>query len=398
MIPLNTFHKFLVGQKEMKINKTQYRICTKTVMDTSDPSITFDADGISNHYWDFHKNVKPNWHTGSKGSSMLEQMVDQIKKSSRGNDFDCIMGLSGGADSSYMLHKMVRDFGLKPLVFHVDGGWNSEIAVNNINNVVEKLGLDLYTEVINWEEMKNFQLAMFKSGVPHLDIPQDMAFIGVLYRFAEKYGIKHIMNGGNISTECVLMPLEILYWGTDMAQIKDILSRYGTQAMNTYPFSSVLYHKLYLRYLKGVKVYKPLNYMTYLKRDAMLELEREYGWKPYPQKHFESRFTRFFESYWLPTRFGYDMRRNQFSSLILTGQMCRDEALAELQKPTFDAFSIDQEFSYIATKLGITADELHEYHSIPKKFYWNYKNRHNLFKFGETMLNFISGVRRGGAF
>jgi glycosyltransferase involved in cell wall biosynthesis len=231
------------------------QICAKTVMDTSDPSIIFDQNGISNHYWDFQNVVKKSWHTGPEGRAMLEKTVARLKRAGKGRDFDCIMGLSGGADSSYMLHKMVTEFGLRPLVFHVDGGWNSEIAVSNINSLIDKLGLDLYTEVINWEEMRDFQLAMFKSGVPHLDIPQDMAFIGVLYKFAEKHGIKDILNGGNISTECVLVPLEILYWGTDMAQVRDILSRHGTMPMRTYPFCSIFYHKIYLRFFRGVKVH-----------------------------------------------------------------------------------------------------------------------------------------------
>lgn len=375
-----------------------YQICTRTVMDSTDTTITFDRDGICNHYWDFHNNVKSKWLTGPEGRLKLERVVESIRKEGVGRDFDCIMGLSGGADSSYMLHKMVTEYGLRPLVFHVDGGWNSEIAVSNINGLVEKLGLDLYTEVINWEEMRDFQLAMFKSGVPHIDIPQDMAFIGVLYKFAEKYGIKHILNGGNISTECVLMPLEILYWGTDMAQIRDILSRYGTVPMQTYPFSSILYHKLYLRYIRGIKVHKPLNFMPYIKKDAMSEMALTYGWKPYPQKHFESRFTRFFEGYWLPTRFGYDMRRNQYSSLILTEQMTRDAALSQLEKPPYDPGTIEQEFNYIATKLDISVDELRSYHEMPKKYYWNYRNQQRIFEWGERILNVLSGARRGGAY
>lgn len=374
-----------------------YQICTKTIMDTTDPSIKFDSQGICNHYWEFQNFIKPKWNTDLKGRTQLRNMVKAIKDSGKGRDFDCLIGLSGGADSSYMLHKMVTYYGLRPLVFHVDGGWNSEIAVSNINNLIDKLELDLYTEVVNWDEMRNFQLAMFEAGVPHLDVPQDMAFIGVLYKFAAKYGIKYILNGGNISTECVQVPLDILYWGTDMRHIKDILGQYGTVPMDTFPFSDIFYHKLYLRFFRGVKVIKPLNFMPYVKKDAMAELERTYGWKPYPQKHFESRFTRFFEGYWLPTRFGYDMRRNQFSSLILTGQMSREEALAEMEKMPYDSATIDKEFSYIATKLGIETDELRRYHELPKKFYWHYKNREKLFHLGEKVLGFITGARRGGA-
>ena len=196
----------------MKKLAQKYRICRKTVMDTSDPGITFDDDGISNHYWEYHNFIKHNWYQGDDGKRKLSSMIEKIQESGKGKDFDCILGLSGGLDSSYMLHKVVTEYNLRPLVFHVDGGWDTEIAVNNINCLVDKLSLDLYTEVIDWEEMRDFQLAMFKSGVPHLDVPQDMAFISVLYKFAKREGIKYILNGGNISTESVLMPLEILYW------------------------------------------------------------------------------------------------------------------------------------------------------------------------------------------
>lgn len=374
-----------------------YQICTKTVMDTSDPGITFDADGISNHYHDFHNNVKPNWHPNERGRRMLEQKVSEIQDAGRGKEFDCLLGLSGGVDSSYMLHTMVTQFGLRPLVFHVDGGWNSELAVHNIHVLIDKLGLDLYTEVINWEEMRDFQLAWFKSGVPHIDIPQDHAFIAVLYKFAEKYGIKYILNGGNISTECVANPLQFFYWGTDILQIREIIKRFGTIPMKSYPFSSVFRHKGYLRFIKGVKVVKPLNLVPYTKSAAAALLEKEYGWKPYPQKHFESRFTRFFEGYWLPTRFGFDVRRVQFSSLIMTGQMTREDALLELEKPSYDQEIIQQDFEYVATKLRITTDELRRYHEMPKKFYWDYSNRQSIFNFAEKVLNTLGLARRGGA-
>ncbi len=375
-----------------------YQLCTRTVLDSSYPGITFDAEGVCNFVADFNEYVKPHWHIGPEGRSHLESMVEKIKESGKGRDFDCIMGLSGGADSSYMLHVMVTKFGLRPLIFHVDGGWNSELAVANINCLIDKLRLDLFTEVINWEEMRDFQLAMFKSGVPHLDIPQDMAFVGVLYKFAQQHGIKYILNGGNISTECVRRPLEIIYWGTDMAQIRDILSQYGTVPMPTYPFSSIFYHKIYLRYLRGVKVFKPLNYMPYIKQDAMQLMEQQYGWKPYPQKHFESRFTRFFEGYWLPTRFGFDMRRVDLSSLILTGQMSRDEALAKLDTSPYALDLIKQDFDYIAAKLGISSDELRGYHEMPQKFYWDYRNQRRIFELGEWVLSRLAGTRRGGAF
>ena len=371
----------------------QYQICTNCIMDVSDSKIIFDKNGVCDHCIDFCSNVAPNWHTDEKGRFELDAIVNKIKKEGKGKDFDCILGMSGGVDSSYLLHLAVKQLGLRPLVFHVDGGWNSELAVHNIQVMIDKLGLDLYTEVINWEEMKDFQLAFFKSGVPHLDIPQDHAFIATLYNFANKYNIKCILNGGNISTECVRNPMELIYYGTDMAQIRDIRRQFSTIKMETYPFSPVLKHKFYLKYIKNVNVVKPLNYMPYVKEDALKLLADTYGWTPYPQKHFESRFTKFYEGYWLPERFGFDTRRVQYSSLILTGQLSREEALEKMKNPSFNPETIDEEFKYIATKLGISSDELRSYFEMPKKFYWDYKNNVGMFNLGAKVLKFI-GVER----
>jgi N-acetyl sugar amidotransferase len=370
-----------------------FKVCARCVMDISDPAIVFNHAGICDHCLDFDRFILPAWDTGLQGKRALELLLNDIKIHGKGKEFDCILGLSGGVDSSYMLHQAVKEFGLRPLVFHVDGGWNSELAVHNINVMIDKLGLDLYTEVINWEEMKDFQLAFFKSGVPHIDIPQDHAFIATLYHFADKYNIKYILNGGNFSTECVQYPMQFYYYGTDMAQIRDIKKRFGTIKMETYPFSSVYRHKIYLKYIRGIHVVKPLNYMPYYKEEALALLEKEYGWKPYPQKHFESRFTRFFEGYWLPERFGFDPRKVMFSSLILTGQMTRDEALEKLTKPAYDPTSIDEEFKYIAAKLGITEEELSGYFRMPKKYYWDYANQQNIFRLGAKVLNWL-GVEK----
>lgn len=376
-------------------NTNNYQVCTNCVMDTNDPNIQFDENGVCSHCHDFKNVVEPSWHPDDRGHQELSVIMDKIKKHGKGRDFDCLLGLSGGVDSSYMLHMAVKEFGLRPLVFHVDGGWNSELAVHNINVMIDKLGLDLYTEVINWEEMKDFQLAFFKSGLPNIDIPQDHAFVATLYKFADKYNIKYILNGGNISTECVQLPIRYFYWGTDMMEINDIRKHFGTSKMETYPFSSVFRHKIYLRYFKGVKVVKPLNCMPYVKEDALSLLEKEYGWKPYPQKHFESRFTNFYEGYWLPERFSWDNRRPQLSSLIMTGQMTRHEALQIIKKPAYDPEKINDEFKFIATKLGISTEELRGYFMMPKKFYWDYKNQERIFNLGAKVLNFL-GIDRAG--
>lgn len=371
----------------------EYQICTRCVMDTTDSKITFDDNGVCDHCNSFDSDISPNWHTDEVGRAELEKIVAKIKHDGKDRDFDCIMGMSGGADSSYLLHVAVKDFGLRPLVFHVDGGWNSQIAVNNINVLIEGLGLDLFTEVINWEEMKDFQLSYFKAGVSNIDIPQDHAFVATLYDFAAKHKIKYILNGGNISTECVRNPMDWIYYGTDMAQIKDIRKQFGTIPLDTYPFSSVLKHKIYLKYILGVNVIKPLNYFPYIKEDAMKLLEDVYGWQPYPQKHFESRFTRFYEGYWMPEKFGYDTRKVQFSSLIQTDQMTREEALDKLSKPAMSAADAKQEFEYVATKLDIPVAELQQYFDQPNKSYKDYNNQEKLFNLGAKVLKAI-GIER----
>jgi N-acetyl sugar amidotransferase len=362
-------------------------------MDTTDPKIEFDEYGICDHCYGFYRDVLPNWHPNPYGKAIFRTKVAEIKRKSAGKQYDSIMGLSGGLDSSYLLHLAVTEFGLKPLVFHVDGGWNTDIAVNNIQALVEKLGLDLYTEVIDWPEMRDFQLAFFKSGTPHLDIPQDHAFFATMYHFARKYDIQYILNGGNFSTECIRNPKDWLYYGTDMSMISDIRDQFGTLKMEHYPWSGILYHKVFLRYVKGIQVVKPLNHLPYTKNLAIKTLEDVYGWKQYPQKHFESRFTKFYEGYWLPTRFGYDTRRVQFSSLIVTGQMTRDAAMEELRKLPYDPLRIDDEFEYIANKLGISVQELRGYHTMPKKWFRDYKNEEWLFDLGARAMRML-GLER----
>jgi N-acetyl sugar amidotransferase len=371
----------------------KYQICTNCVMDTTDQNIKFDQNGVCDHCTGFELHVRPNWHPNDKGRAMFAAQVEKIKFDGKDREFDCILGMSGGLDSSYLLHLAVTEFKLRPLVFHVDGGWNTDIAVNNIKVIVDKLGLDLYTEVINWNEMREFQLAFFRSGVPHIDVPQDHAFVATLYHFANKHNIRYIMNGGNISTECVRNPLEWLYYGTDMPQIRDIRLQFCNDDLKTFPFSSIFFHKFYLRYIRRIQVVKPLDWMDYTKEMARDTLASTYGWKPYPQKHFESRFTRFYEGYWLPERFGYDTRRVQYSSLILTGQMTREQALKEMSRPAYDPETIEHEFDYIARKLGITSNELRGYFNLPLKSYRDYKNQRWMFDIGAKVLQAI-GVEK----
>ena len=362
-------------------------------MDTIDSEISFDDRGVCDHcntYFDF---ILPNWHPDETGWAILQKKVKLIQAHGRGKDFDCIIGMSGGIDSSYLTYIAKEQLGLRPLVFHVDGGWNSQIAVNNIEMLVDKLHLELYTEVIDWEEMRDLQLAFFKSGVPHIDIPQDHAFFATMYKFAEQHKIKHILTGGNFSTECVKNPMEWIYFGTDVRQIKDIHKKFGQRPLKSFPLSNILRHKIYLRYIRGIEVVKPLDYIPYNKEEAMKLLHDKFGWQKYPQKHFESRFTRFYEGYWLPKKFGFDTRKVQFSSLILTKQMTRVEALDRLKQSALDDETVAHEFNYVATKLGISPAELQRYMDAPNKSYRDYKSQLNTFRTGARILKLL-GIER----
>lgn len=370
-------------------------ICASCVMDTSDSNILFDDKGICDHCNNFYQNIEPDWHTDEVGHQKLTGIITKIKKDGAGKDFDCIIGMSGGIDSSYLVYVAKEVYGLRPLVFHVDAGWNSQIAVNNIERLVEKLGLDLYTHVIDWEEMRDLQLAYFKSGVPHIDTPQDHAFFATMYNFASKYNVKNILTGANYSTECVRNPVEWMYYQSDVVQLKDIHKKFGSRPLKNYPLTNILWHKVYLPYFKGIKVIAPLNYVPYVKQEAMQLLQEKFGWQPYPQKHFESRFTKFYESYWLPKKFGYDVRKVQYSSLILTGQMTRDEALRKLSNLPYDESTIHQDFEFVANKLGISIKELQSYFEAPNKTYKDYASQDYIYKLGSTISKML-GLEKAG--
>ncbi len=377
------------------MHNAEYKICSICVMDTTDSKITFDESGVCDHCNTFYTDIEPNWNPNEKGWAEIQKIAADIKKEGESKDFDCIIGMSGGIDSSYLVYLAKEKLGLKPLVFHVDAGWNSEKAVTNIEQIVERLGLDLYTEVIDWEEMKDLQLSFFKSGVSHIDTPQDHAFFATMYKFANKHKIKHILTGGNYSTECIRNPLEWMYFQSDARQIKDIQKKFGTKKLVNFPLTNVLWHKVYLPYIRGIKVYRPLDFMPYDKEEATQFLVDNFGYQRYAQKHFESRFTKFYESYWLYEKFGYDTRKVQYSSLILTGQMTRAEALDKLKKPPYDPDSIHDDFNYIANKLGITTDQLSGYLKAPNKTYKDYKNQQSIYDFGAKIMRKL-GLEMGG--
>lgn len=378
-----------------KLKNREYQICSKTIMDTSDPNIVFNEKGESDYYTNYINEIKPNWHTDENGYNELMKVADKIKKTTRNKDFDCIIGLSGGLDSSYAAYVAKEIMGIRPLIFHVDAGWNTDKAVGNIEKLVNGLNLDLYTEVINWEEMKDLQVAFLKSQIADQDLPQDYAFFSALYKFAKQNKINYVITGSNYSTECCREPEE---WGgfpgIDTRLVKDIHSKFGRIPLKTFPLVDILSYKIYYKYVLGMEVFKPLNLVPYVKEDAEKLLFEKYGWEKFQHKHHESRFTRFYEDYWLPKKFGYEKRRAHFSSLILTGQMTRDEALTRISKPELDEDFLNKEFEYVAQKLDLTVEELRKIFEGKNKTFYDYKNKIGLIKLGSKAMTLLGLEKR----
>lgn len=377
------------------MENTNYRICTKTIMDTSDPNIIFNDKGESDYYVNYINTILPSWHTDERGYEELMKTAEKIKKDGKNRDFDCIIGLSGGLDSSYVTYVCKEIMGLRPLIFHVDAGWNTDKAVGNIEKLVNGLNVDLYTEVINWEEMKDLQRAFLRSQISDQDIPQDTAFFSGLYKFAKKHKIKYVLTGGNYSTECCREPEEWGgYPGIDKTLILDIHKKFGERALKTFPIVDILQYKIYYKYALGMEVFRPLNLVPYIKKDAEDLLEKKFGWERFQHKHHESRFTRFYEDYWMPRKFGYEKRRAHFSSLILTGQMTRDEALERISKPELDEFTLKKEFDYVAEKLDFTTEELQTIFEGPNKTFHSYKNKRALIGLGAKVMRTLGLEKR----
>jgi N-acetyl sugar amidotransferase len=372
-----------------------YQICSKTIMDTSDPNIVFNERRESDYYTNFISVIKPSWKTGEEGLKELLTISDKIKKDGKNREFDCIIGLSGGLDSSYTAYVAKEIMGLRPLLFHVDAGWNTDQAVSNIEKLCNGLGLDLYTDVINWEEMKDLQVAFLKSQIADQDLPQDYAFFSALYKFAKKNKIKYVLTGGNYSTECCREPEE---WGgfpgIDTTLVKDIHSKFGRRELKTFPLVDILRYKLYYRYILGMKVFKPLNLVPYVKLDAEKILNDKFGWQPFQHKHHESRFTRFYEDYWLPRKFGFEKRRAHFSSLILTNQMTREEALERISKPELTEEFLQKEFDYVADKLDLTRIQLQEIFDGQNKTFHDYRSKIKLIKLGSLVMQKLGLEKR----
>lgn len=344
-----------------------YQVCTHCVMDTTDDNIVFDKNGVCDRCREYESSILPSWNYGRGHDEELAELLAEVRRNGQGKPYDCILGMSGGLDSSYMLHLAVKEWQLRPYVFHIDAGWNLPVAEDNILRICDKLGLELHVKKMDIDEMHHMQLAFFRAGHAALDAPQDHAFIAEIDKLACELDVKYILNGYNISTEVVSNPKSWdkgAGYSGDGTYVKDVLRHWCEIPIRKYTFTSGFKHKVWLPYFLGVKTIKPLNLIPVTKKQMVDTLVAEYDYEPYAQKHFENLLTKFLEGYWLPTRFGYDIRKAQLSSLICTGQMSREQALEMLKEPSLSEDECMELHREVAARLGITEEELRRFHQM----------------------------------
>jgi N-acetyl sugar amidotransferase len=370
-----------------------YRVCVRCVMDTSDPDISFDIDGVCNHCRDFSVHKGRDWFPDEQeGPQRLTALLNMIKRNGEGKEYDCILGLSGGVDSSYLALR-AHEWGLRPLVMHVDAGWNSELAVKNIESIVKYCGFDLHTHVVDWEEMRDLQLAYLESGVSNQDVPQDHIFFSSLYHFATSNHIRFILSGGNWATEGIF-PASWHGEAMDDVNLKAIHRRFGRKKLTQYKTISFFEHYFWYPVVRGMRTLRPLNFVPYVKEQALRELREKVGFKAYPRKHGESQFTKLFQNYYLPIRFGMDKRRPHFSSLIASGQLSREEALSRLEEPLYDPVELDADIAYFCRKLDISRAEFDRLMAVPRASHLEFPNwnrRYRLLKRGQSLARRLLG-------
>jgi len=364
-----------------------YRICTRCIMDTSDDTITFDSHGVCSHCQKYDQ--MKDKYLGSSNSSKLEELVNKIKKSGKNKPYDCVIGVSGGVDSTYVAY-LTKKLGLRPLAVHLDNGWNSELAVSNIEKTLNKLGIDLFTYVLDWEEFKDLQLSFLKASTPDAEIPTDHAIVAVIFKIAAKYNIKYSISGGNFATEAVHVD-GWSYGHSDWRYIKSLQNQFGSKKLRDYPhfgFMKLFYYKI----IKRQKSVKLLNLIDYNKESAMQTLINDLGWKYYGGKHYESIYTRFFQGYYLPEKFGFDKRRAHLSTLINSNQITRKEALDEIQSEPYTSEMYKKDYEFVLKKLGITESEFNEIMMKENKKFTDYKSyeNHFLFKHLKRLYKYLS--------
>ena len=367
---------------------SEYRMCARCVMDTTDPDIVFDENGVCNHCHTYDRMVREYVVDGEEGLRHLEQTAQKIRKDGQGKKYDCVIGVSGGVDSTYVAYR-VKKLGLRPLAVHLDNGWDSELAVKNIEETLKRLDIDLYTEVLDWEEFKDIQISFLKASTPDSEIPTDHAINALLGNLAQKIGVKYVIIGSNVRTETHL-PRAWSQGHLDWKYIREIQKRFGTQPFRTFPHIGFFTYYLRMVTQKRVEI---LNYLGYNKKEALRVLQEELGWRYYGGKHYESIYTRFYQGYILPEKFGFDKRRSHLSSLVCSGEVTREQALEELKVPTYAPSMQEEDREYVVKKLGLTDAEFAAIMSAPKKSYWDYPSYGHFMKHPLT-LKLVPFVKR----
>jgi N-acetyl sugar amidotransferase len=356
-------------------------------MDTTDPEIAFDELGVCNHCHDYERRVASEVFPGAKGRQQLAKVVAQIKREGERKKYDCILGLSGGVDSTYVAY-VTKQLGLRPLAVHLDNGWNSEISVKNIENIVTKLGIDLYTEVLDWEEFRRLQTAFLRASTPDSEIPTDHAIIATLYRQAARHKVRWIMDGSNVVTE-IMVPATWSHGHSDWGYIKHLNDNFGGAELKTYPHYDYYDYMVRFPHRQRIVRFPLLNYIDFNKMEAMEIMKRELDWTPYGGKHYESIYTRFYQGYILPKKFGFDKRRSHLSCLVNNGRMTRDEALAEIQKPALSEEMEREDRAFVAKKLGLSDAEFDAIMNAERKTFWDYPSSERDLPGTKTYKNYV---------
>lgn len=331
-----------------------YKQCIFSVMDNiSDPNISFDTNGISNYYYEYQKFAGQQKFSSIEKAKGFQDLIEKIKADGKHKKYDCLIGISGGADSSYIAY-LAKVNNLRPLLVHFDYGWNTDAAISNIENLTNKLGFELYTYVIDWKIIRDLQRSYYRASVVDLDVPADHTIFGALFNVANKFGIKTILSGSNYQTE-LTMPKTWNYLKTDLINIRNIQKKFGNLSLKGVHTNGVFDQLIY--WMKGIRSIPILYYVDYNQENVYKLLEVELGWKNYGSKHFENVFTRFFQGYVLPNKFGIDKRKAHLSNLIFSGQLTKDKALEELNSPTYNKQLQLEDKEYVAKKLGFSTAE-----------------------------------------
>lgn len=363
-----------------------YRICSRCIMDTTDPDIVFDEAGVCNHCHRYDTVAAKRLIPADERPAKLQLLVEAIKRDGHGKEYDCVIGVSGGVDSTYVAY-LTHELGLRPLAIHFDNGWNSELAVANIEKALKKLNIDLYTYVVNWPEFRDLQLSFLKASTPDGEVPTDHAIAALLYRMAVKYELKHVLMGVNVISEAV-MPRKWGYGYSDFRYISAVHRQFGKLPLKTYPHYSLpqLFSYMFLSKIQMVPI---LDYIHYQKESAMQTIQDQLGWVYYGGKHYESIYTRFYQSYVLPNKFNIDKRRAHYANLVLSGQLSRNAALSDIEAPTYRAQGLLDDRIYAIKKLGLSEIEFDTIMDAPIKTYLDYPNSFTRTELAKSLLAFL---------